>query len=572
MPGNASTPGIIRFGNYEVDLTAGHLRKRGVKVRLRDQSFEVLAILLEHPGEVVTREDLRRRLWPADVFVDFDGNLNTAMARLREALSDSADHPRFIETLPKRGYRFIASLPERPAPRRRLLVLPFANLSGDPAKEYVGDAVAEEIVTELASLAPEHLAVMAWTTAMHYKTSRKEIAQIGRELALDYVVEGSVRPAGDRIGVTVQLIQVNDQTHLWSKRFDAGLDEIFRVRTAVAEAISAQIGIPPARAAKEPTRNPAAYSLYLEGRYHLHNRTPGEMAKAKPLLEQAVARDPEFALAYDALADLCWYTGFVGAIPSREAFSAGIVYALRAIEIDNTLAETHAQVAQFRKSLDYNWPEVQREIALALDLNPASPIVRLRHVLSWLLPMGRVEEAAVELERSLESDPLSDTRFWLGITLWLSRRYDEAIEHGRLIQKTAPALFWGQLLLGMVYCQQGMYAEAIAAHRQAGELSGGLPLMLGWLGLTLAQGGRPDEARAVLQHLHAIAPHAYVSPTSVAWIHLGLGETDSAFEWLDRAIDVRDHMMIPIKTYPFFDPIRSDPRFLALLRKMHLEP
>jgi TolB-like protein len=297
MSNGASTPRIVRFGNYEVDLDSGHLRKRGVKLRLRDQSFEVLAILLEHPGEVVTREDLRRRLWPEDVFVDFDGNLNTAMARLREALNDSAERPRFIETLPRRGYRFIASLSERSARRPRLLVLPFANLSGDSANEHIADAMTEEIITELASLAPEHLAVIARTTAMHYKGSQKEIAGIGRELAVDYVVEGSVRPAGGRIGMAVQLIQVTDQTHLWSKRFDASADEIFRVRSAVADGICAHLGITPARAAKKPTQDLAAYNLYLEGRYHLHSRTPGEMAKAKPLLEEAVARDPQFALA-----------------------------------------------------------------------------------------------------------------------------------------------------------------------------------------------------------------------------------------------------------------------------------
>lgn len=573
MTGATSPPKVVRFGNFEVDLPAGHLRKHGIKLKLVDQSFEVLAILLEHAGEVVTREDLRRRLWPEDVFVDFDNNLNTAVARLREALSDSADHPRFIETLPKRGYRFLASL-SQPAPARpRLLVLPFANLSGDPAQEYFSDAVTEEIIGALAGLSPEHLAVIARTTAMHYRGTQRTVARIGHEVAVDYVVEGSVLRADDRIVVSVQLIRVSDQTHLWTNRYDAELRDLFSMESAAAQAIAGHIGIAPRCAARKPTEDPLAYNLYIQGRYHLYKATAEDIAKAKQYFEQAIARAPGFALAYDSLAEVYWYWGFFGFVPPRQACSAGIYHALRALEIDNTLAETHALLGMYRKELDYDWAEVRREMDRALQLNPASPLVRTRYAMSGLLPHGRMEEAVAELEGALESDPLSPyIRIWLGMVLWLGRHYDRAIEQARILLELDPLGNMSHFAAGLYYREKGMFDEAIAAHRRAVELSGGSPLMLGWLGLALAQSGNAAEARALLDRLHLIARQAYVPPTSFAWIHLGLGEIDDAFTWMDRAVDGRDQMMIPIKTYPFLDSIRADPRFSALLRKMNLEP
>jgi len=582
MPGAGvgAAPKIFRFDGYQVDLEAGQLHKCGVRISLREKSFQVLALLLEHPGKVVSREELRRRLWPDDVFVDLDNNLNTAIARLREALSDSAEHPRFIETLPKRGYRFIASVSEAapalqgaPARRARLVVLPFANLSGDPTQEYFSDAMTEEIITELASLAPEQLAVVARTTAMHYKGSHKDVARIGRELGVDYVVEGSARRAEDRIGINVQLIQISDQTHLWAKRYDAELRDIFSIESAVAQAIASQIGITTGRAARRPTEDLQAYNLYLQGRYHLNQATREGMPKARQYLEAAIARDPEFALAYDALAELHWYMGFLGFAPPKEVCATGMFCALRALEIDNTLGETHALLGMYREELDYNWPEVHREMARALELNPSSPVVRLRYAVSGLMPQGRLEEAVAEIERALESDPLSTfTRMWLGVMLLLGRRYDRAIEQARLVIELDPTYYPGHFVIGVAYREKRMFEEAIAAQRRATELSGGSPLMLGWLGLALARSGCTAEARAVLARLHGIAGAAYVPPTSFAWIHVGLGETDSAFAWMDRAIDARDRMIVPIKTYAFLDSIRADPRYLALLRRMNLEP
>jgi TolB-like protein/tetratricopeptide (TPR) repeat protein len=582
---------IVRFDCYEVDLRAGQLHKHGIKINLRDKSFQVLVALLEHPGEVVTREDLRRQLWREEVFVDFDNNLNTAIARLREALCDSADHPRFIETLPKRGYRFLESVSEFPrtpekrtAKRARVIVLPFVNLSGDPAQEYFSDAMTDEIITEFAKLAPEQLAVIARTTAMHYKGSHKDVSRIGRELGVDYVVEGGVRRTGDQVAINVQLIQTSDQTHLFAKKYNAELRDIFNVQSCIAQDIATPIdittftgrvrpeGVVAGRAARKPTDDLASYDAYIRGRYHLYRWTPEGIAKAKQLFEEAVARDPSFALAYDALAETYWHIGFLGFARPRDAFSAGVFPALRALEIDHMLAETHALLAMFRKELDYNWPEVQREMALALDLDPASPVVRFRYALSGLMPQGHIDEAVAQLERVLESDPLAVmTRMWLGEIMYLGRQYERVREQCRLMKELDPAYFLSYFELGEVGCEQGAFGEAISDLRKAAELSGNAPLVLGWLGMALAKSGDVAGAREVLAGLHAAATQVYVPPTSFAWIHLGLGEIDQAFTWMERAIDERDPIIVPIKSYPFLDPLRDDPRFHALLRKMNLE-
>ena len=563
---------VVRFGEYELDLSAGDLHKGGVRLKLRDQSFDVLAILLEKPGQVVTRDELRRRLWPADVFVDFENNLNSAVGRLREALSDSADHPRFIETAPKRGYRFIGSITESGRQRARLIVLPFSNLSGDPAQEYFSDAVTEEIISAIAGLAAERLAVIARTTAMHYKGSRKDIGRIGRELGVEYAVEGSVRRTEDRITVNVQLVQVRDQAHVWTSRFDVEPREILQVERAIAQTIAIQLGIKPQRPVRIPTENFQAYNFYVQGRYYLDKGRPLEHApQAMHCFEQAIALDPNFALAYDSLAEIYWYLGFFGVMPAVAAASTGVFHAVRALEIDNTLAETHALLAQFRRLLDFNWPEVHREMARALELDPESPTVRLRYAITGLVPEGRIDEAVVQIERALEADPLSlKPRVWLAEALYLGRQYVRAKEQARAVLELDASYSMGYFVLGFVHCAEGNFEEGIAAQRRATELTGGSPVMLGFLGLALAQGRHAVEARAVLEQLSAIAAKGYVPPSCFAWVYLGLGEIDDFFEWMNRAIDAHEHMVIPIKTYPFLDPIRADPRYSELLRKMNL--
>lgn len=592
--------GIVRFESYEVDLSAGQLRKRGIKINLRDQSFQVLAALLEHAGKVVTREELQRRLWHGDVFVDFDNNLNTAVARLRGALCDSSDHPRFIETLPRRGYRFMARVSEAPAlpqpipaSRARLVVLPFVNLSGDPAQDYFSDAMTDEIITALASLAPEQLAVIARTTAMHYKGSHKDVAHIARELNVDYVVEGGVRRTEDQVAINVQLIQTGDQAHLFAKKYDPEMRDVFAVQSSIAHDIATHIDAPGvadevharltwAHSRRQPTENLAAYNEYIQGRYLAERLIPEEMAKAKQHFEDAIGRDPEFALAHMALADLYTWLGYKGYMRPRDAYAIGVTYALRAVQIDDTLAEAHAVLAEYHKQLDYDWPAAEREMARALELNRTSPFVRFCHALVILMPHNRVDEAVAELEGALESDPLAvGTRCWLGIMLLLAREYDRAIDEARVMLELEPNSCWPPFITGIAYRQKYFeesvrgnvrpdFAEkAIAGHRRAVELAAGADHLLAWLGFALGVCGRKAEARAVLEQFQR-SEH-YILPTNFAHVHLGLGEIDAAFEWFDHAVEERDQNMMPILSYAHFDPLRADPRFAALLRKMNLE-
>ena len=582
-------PKIIRFEGYEVDLAGGQIYRRGARLRLPDQSFRVLASLLENPGQAVTREELRRRLWPDQVFVDFDTALNSAVARLREALHDRASSPRFIETLPRRGYRFIGPVPRlvsdevAPSAAVRLLVLPFLNASGDAAQDYFSDAMTDDIITALADRAGGELAVIARTTAMRYKGTLKDIARVGRELSLDWVVEGSARRADGEVTLNVQLVRVQGQAHVFAKRYDGIFDDIFALERSIADDLAAQLELATAQAppdgpqragaaGKGPTSDLVAYNCYMQGRHHFYGgQSPENWAKAREYFETAIARDPQFASAYDMLAELWWSLGFVGAVPARDALSVGIFHAIRAVEIDGALADAHAMLGQYRKQLDFNWTEVHREMSLAVELNPRSPQVRTRRAVTEWMPLGRLDDAVADLEHVLEVDPLAIfPRAWLVCMHWLKRDYARGIELARLLVELEPRHFVAQWLAGLICSAAGLHAEAIAALGRAADLTGQSPMMLGWLGLALAESGDVGGARVMYERLRTMSAKVHVPPTSFAFIHVGLGEVDAFFEWMHRAIDARDHMIMPIKTYPFVDPIRDDPRYLELLREMNL--
>ena len=590
---------LLCFDGFEVDLAGGQVFKRGVRIGLRDQPFQVLASLLEHPGQVVTREDLRRRLWPADVVVDFDNNLNIAIARLRAVLGDSAENPRFIETLPKRGYRFIGDVSPRPRPaqegltrRPRLVVLPFVNLSGDPGEDYVSDAVTDEVITEIAAVGAGHLGVIARTTAMRYKGAQKDVAQCGRELDVDYVVEGGVHREGDRISITVQLIRAADQTHLFARRYEAGLSDVFALRTRMANEIAGHIDAPglagavrgrsaSATGRKKPTESLSAYNEYIQGRYLTERMTPEETAKARRHFEEAIERDREFALPHVALALLYSHFGYTGYMRPRDAYSLGFPYAQRAVELEDGLAEAHALLAEYHAALDYDWPAAEREMSRALDLDPGSSLARSRNALVILMPHNRMNEAVAEIERALEMDPLAGlTRCWLGIMRALARDYDRAIEEARIMDELEPASCWPPFIRGISYRQKyfeesvrgrlrpDFAKKAVDEHRRAAELGSGAEMFLGWLGFALGVCGNKEEAHAVAERLHR--SDRYVLPSCIAHVHYGLGEIDAAFEWFDRAVEERDQNMMMFPSFPHLDPVREDPRSAALLRKMKL--
>ena len=574
----AATPAgfIFRFGAFAADAATGRLYKGATRVPLRGKSFEVLLALLEQPGQVISRGQLRRRLWPEDVFVDFENNLNTAVARLREALSDTAARPKYIETVPRRGYRFIGQLSppfsRTGKPPVRLVVLPLVNLSGDAAQERICDALTEDLIAEISALAPREIAVIARTTAMSYKSCPADIACIGRVLNVQFAVESSFRSAGQDFRLVVQLIRTSDQMHVWAQSYEAPLAHLARTKSAAARDIARQAG---ASSTEAPARRPvlpAAYQRYLQGRSHLVQLTADSMQRAAALFQEAVARDPQFALAYDSLSELCWWQGFLALVHPRDAFARGLWLAHRALELDPGLAETHALLGMYLKEIEYDWNEVRRAMERALELNPSSPMVRFRYALSGLMPHGRLQEAAAELERALDLDPLSvSIRMWLAQILHFSRDNERAGEEIATAIEMDRGLCWNYHVLGQIQLAQQRLPEALATFERAASLSGNHPIILGWMGMALARAGRAAEARALLESLLQAAASRYIPPTAFAWIHLGLGEADAAFQFMFDAIEQRDPIIIPLKSYWFFDPLREDPRYTLLVRKLRLD-
>ena len=455
-----------------------------------------------------------------------------------------------------------------------IAVLPFANLSGNKENEYFSDGLTEQITNALTRVVG--LRVIARTSAFAFRGKDQDVREIGERLAVDHILTGTVQQSGTRIRITTELVKVSDGCHIWSERYDREMTDIFAIQdeisASVAGNLQAKVHIG-ASAPGKPTGDMQAYTLFLKGRHHLCKWTPEGFTMAKHYLEEAIGRDDQFALAYDSLAELHWFVGFLGILPPREAFSQGIWAALRALQIDDTLAETHALLGMYRKELDYNWAEVERETQLAVNLKPDSPVVLLRRALSWLMPRGCMDEAVADVERALQSDPLSvSVQWWLSVMLWLARRYDDGIERARMIIELDPGYYPGHFLMGVFHIAHRNNEQAIASFQSATDLSGGAPQMLGWLGFALSQAGNPAEAHALLDRLKKMSLNSHVSPTAFAWIQLGLGDQDGALKSLARAIDERDPWVVPIKTYPILDPIRGDPRFPLLLQSMNLKP
>ncbi len=612
----------IQFGVFEVDLRAGELRRQGMKLKLQEKPFQVLTVLLERPGEVVTREELQRRLWPEDTFVDFDHSMNTAVNKLREALGDSAESPRFIETLPKRGYRFIAlvqpagrglagaevapAMGRRPAvigvvaalvvvlalgaylvwqrwgrratpPEGRIMlaVLPFENLSGDPEQEYFSDGMTEEMISQLGQVHPERLGVIARTSAMRYKKTDKRIDEIGRELGVDYVVEGSVRRANERVRVTAQLIQVSDQTKVWSDSYESSVGDVLALQNEVARAIASEIQLkftPQEETLPARTRpvNPEAYEAFLKGRYYFHKGNLANFKQAFEHFQQAISKDPNYAPAHVGLAE-CYTQGNYLGLQPREAMPKAKAAALKALELDEELGDAHAALASALFYYDWDWEAAGREFKRALELDPGSTHVHASY--AWYVAaLGRSEEAIAEAQQARVLDPLDlGTYVTVGRTFYFARRYDEAIEQYRKALELDPNYYWARFFMGLAYEQKGMHGEAITEIAKAHALNGSEEFAT-QLEKAYRERGYQGALRTWAERWQRPAqpgtPRAQAS--SVALIYLRLGEKELALQWLEKAHEERSRALVFSKVEPQLDPLRSDPRFKQFLRRMNL--
>ena len=452
-------------------------------------------------------------------------------------------------------------------------VLPFTNMSGAKEDDYLCEGLAEEIINALTRI--PGLRVIARTSSFVVGRLGLDIREAGTRLGAESILEGSVRRAGTRVRVTAQLVSTRDGSHLWSERYDRQMTDLLALEDDVAGAIAERLRGGLALESGEHRRREVdreAYVAFLEGRHHFARGTPEALEKAMACYQRAIERDPGFAVAHDSLAELYWFLGMFGIAPPRDVFSTSTWHALRALELDDALAETHALLGMLRKELDYNWTEVDRECRRALELNRESPLVRLRYAISGLMPHGRVAEAVGEIDGVVQLDPLSVlSRWWLAVMAYLARAWDRVNEEAQHMIALDPGHFLGHWTLGVHRDANGAGAEAVAALERAHQLSGGSPFTLGFLAYGCGRAGRAKKVRTLLDSAAEAAKVGYVPPSTFAFGYIGLGDWDGAFEWLDRAVEGRDPLVMPIKTYLFMDPVRDDPRYRALLRKMNLE-
>jgi len=668
MNGPASSSRRIRTGLFEIDLAAGQVHKNGRRLPLQEQPFRVLAMLLDRPGEVVTRQDLQARLWPADTYVGFDEGLNTAIRKLRMVFGDSAGNPRFIETLPRRGYRFIAPVTETttanglsgqgaaivdatgiggddavvdselheqdgqagtapdfpapalsvrrwpwkpvvsvaallalalaviaylvrsrpslsPAPTKRamLAILPFQNLSNDPGQEYFSDGLTEETITDLGQLSPEHLGVIARTSAMAYKHTNKTVSQIGHELGVDYVLEGSVRREGGKARVSAQLIRVSDQTHLWAQNYDREEQDLLDMQNDLGRAIAEQVqaNLTPQQQielTKKHIVKPEAYDLYLKGRFYWNQRTPAAIKESIGYFQEATAKDPNFALAYAGLADAYNISNIIGLYSPKQSFPQAKEAAMRAILLDPSLAEAHAALGMEKSHYEFDFPGAEREFLKAIEVNPNSTYAHLFYSNCFLMPMGRKAQAIAENKRAVELDPLSlPINNFMGMTYLFAEDYGSAYRQFQYTIAMDPTFPLAHEYFSWLLTRMGRYEEAIKEHEKSAVLSGSSPEEAATEATIMLRAFRAGgEMRFWQKHLELDLqamkkPGAYASPSALAADYAMAGENDKAFEWLEKGYEEREGQSLTLlKVDPAYKNLRSDPRFLALLRKLGL--
>jgi TolB-like protein/Flp pilus assembly protein TadD len=569
----------IRFEMFEVNPRSGELFRQGSKIKLQKQLFEVLAMLLERPGELVTREELRKRLWPENTFVDFDRGLNKAINGLRAALRDRAKKPRFVETLPQRGYRFIARVETaavRDEVRTRhtpqidsLAVLPLDNLSGDAAEEYFSDGMTEELICAVARI--RSLRVISRTSVMMYKGARKPLPQIAKELRVDAIVEGSVARSGQKVRITAQLIHAPDDRHLWSGRYERDLQDILLLQGEIAQDIANEIHKlvdPDVQRTQSRRVHAQAYEARLKGIFFRDKMTPPDLEKSIGFFTQAIEFDPADAQAYGELSQAYFYLGLFGVGQPREMFSKARVNAVKALQLDETVAAAHNALAVIHVLDDWDWERAEAESRRAVELRPGHCVTHAQ-LADYMSIRARHEEAIEEFSRVLELDPIS--RMYLGhfgLILYRARRYDESIAQCLKALDVDPNYANALRFMALSLEQKGELSQSIAKLEKAAGLSNGWHYRA-LLARAYALAGERRKALDILDELTALPQRSYVSPFDLAVVYAGLGDLTSTFHWLEEAYQQRVFRIIEL-TMPMFDSLRSDPRWQDLVRRIGL--
>lgn len=640
----------LRFGAFGLDLQSRELTHRGERIKLQDKPFQLLEVLLAARGNLVTREELRRKLWPADTFVDFEAGLNTAMRKLRDALRDEPKAPRFIETVQRHGYRFIAPIETtQPADSaadsasrisrqtvsgqgqqdggrhkflraryvlvlaglafaalavlllrlnvgelrdpllgaavvgriRSLAVLPLENLSADPSQEYFADGMTEALITNLGKIG--RVRVISRTSAMQYKGTRKALPEIGRELNVDAVVEGAVLRSGERVRITMQLVEASSDRHLWAETYERDLRDVLVLQDELALTIAKQVQIKLSVA--EQTRLATAHSVdtealeaYLQGREEWNNWTEESSRKSIRYFERAVRKNPGYASAWAGISDAYMLLHIFGGYsqassPSQAAFQKAKTAALKALELDPSLSEAHVSLASV---LLFQWTAAEQELQRAIALNPSNAMAHQWY--GYLLSaLGRFDEAIAEMKRAFELDPLSSNKQnSLAATYYRAARYDEALEHFREVPDADVNSAYRHCRMAAIYEQKGMQREAVGEMLTAlrikhqNELAAAVQGKFTSSGYSSAKktflwGDLQENQRQVKDGLLPLA-------VTIAGDYALLGETDKAFEWLEKAFQEREHDLMYLKVDDRFEALRPEPRFQDLVRRIGLRP
>jgi TolB-like protein/Flp pilus assembly protein TadD len=582
----ANQPRTYRFGEYTLDAGEHRLFRNAAEVALRPKAFDTLVYLVARHGHTVGKNELFEAVWPG-TFVS-DAVLTHCIAEVRHVLQDDAHAPKLLKTIPKVGYAFVTEVREsgRPAgaapflqavpdrhPASAIAVLPFANLSPDPENEYFCDGLSEELINGLTKV--PGLRVVAHTSSLSFKGGDTDVREIGRQFGVGWVLEGSVRKAGDRLRISARLIATSGGFHVWSEHYDRTMKDVFALQDEISRSVLAALKIellkgPRPTMIRPSTGSMEAYLLYLQGRSFWHRRFGGQIQKAMECFEKAIQKDPGFALAYAGLADSFGSLGVWAFVPPRDAFPRAMALARRAVELDPVLAEGHASMGLLHMFDDWDWLAAERALARALELNPGSA---LTHLLAghFLSVVGRFDEALAEVLHAQALDPLAFVvTANVGWTFYLAGQHDRAIDELQVVLTRNPANPMALLYLGFALAAAGRPAEAVACFRESAATPGGMPWAAESAGWAYGLSGDRVRARAVLDESLARMKTAYVPASGIACIHLGLGDDDAVFEWLGRSVEERDALLPWLKFMPAFDRVRPDPRFQALLARLGL--
>jgi DNA-binding winged helix-turn-helix (wHTH) protein/TolB-like protein/tetratricopeptide (TPR) repeat protein len=611
---------VYAFGPFLLDTRERRLLRDGQPVPLTIKAFDLLEVLATNDGRLLLKEELLRLVWP-DAVVE-ENNLTVTISALRKALGEGPTDRQYIETVPRRGYRFVADLreladehtagaavpparekgrrrrlgaaaalasvfvavgalwmhrtrPVPPGPVRSLAVLPFHSLTG-PDAEYLGLGMADALITRLGST--KVLIVRSTGAVQKYVRSDVDPVAAGHELQVDAVLEGSIQSAAGRLRATVRLLRVRDGATLWADAFDEPLSDIFSLQDSISQHVAEGLTLQLTDAqrtllTRRDTDDTEAYHLYLKGRFFWNKRTKEGFQRGLAFFREAIGRDPTYARAYTGVADSYIGLTYYQYEPPRQAMPRAKAAALKALAIAPSLAEAHASLAHILGNYDWDWTAADREWREAIRLDPEYATAHQWYAVHYLTPAGRLEEALAEARRAQQLDPLSPVfNAFVGGTLLFARRYDEAIEECRKTIDLYPEFGVGHWYLGRAYLQKGRFPEALAELRDAVRLSGDSPLMQGTLAFAYAASGDRAKSRGMLTELMRLRAELYASAVDLAIIHAARGEREEAFRWLDEAADERAFHLVYLKVWPELDVMRPDPRFAEMVRRIGLTP